>query len=238
MLSRRVLVASRFLQAHRSPQLRYPFPVIQQFRSYADRVVKVPEMAESISEGTLKQWSKQIGDFVEQDEEIATIETDKVNLSLLLLHKASTSDAVTNRSMSPSMHLRLVLSRNSSRMRRILSLLVRIWCASNLEVPQKEERQRRQSQSSRSLPRKNSQHLQIQSHRRRRNQNQKTSQVHLRKRRSQSQRRNLHRRNHPSPRPIPSPAALLPLSAVARSVAYAGPMFILYSIANMYHRSR
>lgn len=241
MLSRRVLVASRFLRAHRSPQLRYPFPVIQQFRSYADRVVKVPEMAESISEGTLKQWSKQIGDFVEQDEEIATIETDKVNLSLLLLHKASTSDAVTNRSMSPSMHLRLVLSRNSSRMRRILSLLVRIWCASNLEVSQKEERQRRQSQSPRSLLRKNSQHLQIQSHRRRRNQNQKTSQVHLlhlRKRRRQSQRRNLHRRNNPSPRPIPSPAALLPLSAVARSVAYAGPMFILYSIANMYHRSR
>lgn len=35
-------------------------------------------MAESISEGTLKQWNKQIGDFVEQDEEIATIETDKV----------------------------------------------------------------------------------------------------------------------------------------------------------------
>jgi 2-oxoglutarate dehydrogenase E2 component (dihydrolipoamide succinyltransferase) len=39
-------------------------------------------MAESISEGTLKQWSKKIGDFVEQDEEIATIETDKVRLSL------------------------------------------------------------------------------------------------------------------------------------------------------------
>jgi pyruvate/2-oxoglutarate dehydrogenase complex dihydrolipoamide acyltransferase (E2) component len=35
-------------------------------------------MAESISEGTLKQWQKQIGEFVEQDEEIATIETDKV----------------------------------------------------------------------------------------------------------------------------------------------------------------
>jgi len=39
----------------------------------------VPEMAESISEGTLKQWSKQIGDFVEQDEDIATIETDKAS---------------------------------------------------------------------------------------------------------------------------------------------------------------
>lgn len=35
-------------------------------------------MAESISEGTLKQWSKKVGDYVEQDEELATIETDKV----------------------------------------------------------------------------------------------------------------------------------------------------------------
>lgn len=80
MLSRRVLVASRFLRAQRAPQLRYPFPVIQQFRSYADRVVKVPEMAESISEGTLKQWSKQVGEYVQADEEIATIETDKASL--------------------------------------------------------------------------------------------------------------------------------------------------------------
>lgn len=81
MLSRRLLVASRILRAHRAPQLRYPFPVVNQFRSYADKIVKVPEMAESISEGTLKQWSKQIGDYVEQDEEIATIETDKVSLA-------------------------------------------------------------------------------------------------------------------------------------------------------------
>ncbi|KAI8243817.1 2-oxoacid dehydrogenases acyltransferase [Colletotrichum sp. SAR 10_99] len=48
-------------------------------RNYADKIVQVPQMAESISEGTLKQWSKQIGDFVEQDEEIATIETDKAS---------------------------------------------------------------------------------------------------------------------------------------------------------------
>lgn len=40
-------------------------------------------MAESISEGTLKQWSKQVGDYVELDEEIATIETDKVRLPQL-----------------------------------------------------------------------------------------------------------------------------------------------------------
>lgn len=35
-------------------------------------------MAESISEGTLKSWSKQVGDTVAADEEVATIETDKV----------------------------------------------------------------------------------------------------------------------------------------------------------------
>lgn len=39
-------------------------------------------MAESINEGTLKQWSKQAGDYVEQDEEIVTIETDKVDFSV------------------------------------------------------------------------------------------------------------------------------------------------------------
>lgn len=38
-------------------------------------------MAESISEGTLKQWQKKVGDHVEVDEEVATIETDKVSIS-------------------------------------------------------------------------------------------------------------------------------------------------------------
>jgi hypothetical protein len=41
--------------------------------------VKVPQMAESITEGTLKTWSKQVGDSVAADEEVATIETDKVS---------------------------------------------------------------------------------------------------------------------------------------------------------------
>jgi len=82
MLSRRLLVASRLVRAARAPHMRYPFPVIQQFRSYADKTVKVPEMAESISEGTLKQFSKQVGDYVEQDEEIATIETDKIDVAV------------------------------------------------------------------------------------------------------------------------------------------------------------
>ncbi|KAF2201904.1 dihydrolipoamide succinyltransferase [Delitschia confertaspora ATCC 74209] len=55
---------------------------ISQSRNYAESIVKVPQMAESITEGTLKQWSKQVGDFVEQDEEIATIETDKIDVSV------------------------------------------------------------------------------------------------------------------------------------------------------------
>jgi len=39
-------------------------------------------MAESISDGTLKQFSKQVGDFVERDEELATIETDKIDVTV------------------------------------------------------------------------------------------------------------------------------------------------------------
>ena len=52
-------------------------------------------MAESISEGTLKSWLKKPGEFVNADEEVATIETDKVRYSTrypsLLLSRRSTS---------------------------------------------------------------------------------------------------------------------------------------------------
>lgn len=39
-------------------------------------------MAESITEGTLRSFEKEVGDFVEADEEIATIETDKIDVSV------------------------------------------------------------------------------------------------------------------------------------------------------------
>jgi len=42
-------------------------------------IVLTHVQAESITEGTLKQFTKQVGDFVNADEEIATIETDKVS---------------------------------------------------------------------------------------------------------------------------------------------------------------
>ncbi|KAF5357649.1 hypothetical protein D9758_007541 [Tetrapyrgos nigripes] len=44
--------------------------------------VKVPQMAESITEGTLKTWVKKVGDSVNVDEEVATIETDKIDVSV------------------------------------------------------------------------------------------------------------------------------------------------------------
>ncbi|KAG2212663.1 hypothetical protein INT47_000640 [Mucor saturninus] len=53
-----------------------------QTRFYADKIVQVPQMAESISEGTLKQWVKNVGDYVKQDDEVATIETDKIDVTV------------------------------------------------------------------------------------------------------------------------------------------------------------
>lgn len=44
--------------------------------------IKVPELAESITEGTIAEWLKQPGDTVEQGETIAELETDKVNVEI------------------------------------------------------------------------------------------------------------------------------------------------------------
>jgi 2-oxoglutarate dehydrogenase E2 component (dihydrolipoamide succinyltransferase) len=49
---------------------------------FATVLIKVPELAESLTEGTLKQFSKKVGDYVEQDEEVATIETDKIDVAV------------------------------------------------------------------------------------------------------------------------------------------------------------
>ncbi|KFH43769.1 Dihydrolipoyllysine-residue succinyltransferase component of 2-oxoglutarate dehydrogenase complex-like protein [Hapsidospora chrysogenum ATCC 11550] len=85
MLSRRLVSAARMVplstRRARNPMVMLP-SMMQTVRSYADKVVQVPQMAESISEGTLKQFSKGIGEFVEQDEELATIETDKIDVAV------------------------------------------------------------------------------------------------------------------------------------------------------------
>lgn len=86
MFSRRLLTTARMASLRRpmqQPLRGVPLPAMMgQVRTYADALVKVPQMAESITEGTLKQWNKQVGDYVAQDEEIATIETDKIDVAV------------------------------------------------------------------------------------------------------------------------------------------------------------
>lgn len=84
MLARSLLRAASLVHPHQARRLPQSLPVMmRQARNYAAGVtVKVPQMAESISEGTLKQFTKQVGEFVEQDEEIATIETDKIDVAV------------------------------------------------------------------------------------------------------------------------------------------------------------
>lgn len=45
--------------------------------------IKVPELAESITEGTISRWLKQPGDFIHKGEPIVELETDKVNVELM-----------------------------------------------------------------------------------------------------------------------------------------------------------
>ncbi|MFT4414475.1 2-oxoglutarate dehydrogenase complex dihydrolipoyllysine-residue succinyltransferase [Fredinandcohnia humi] len=44
--------------------------------------IKVPELAESITEGTIVEWLKKEGEFVHKGESIAELETDKVNVEI------------------------------------------------------------------------------------------------------------------------------------------------------------
>ena len=45
--------------------------------------IKVPELAESITEGRIAQWVKKVGDRVEKGEFIVELETDKVNAEII-----------------------------------------------------------------------------------------------------------------------------------------------------------
>lgn len=60
-----------FIRAHRVMPKRW-----------ATTVVKVPEMAESITEGTLSSFNKSVGEYIAQDELLATIETDKIDVEV------------------------------------------------------------------------------------------------------------------------------------------------------------
>ncbi|MED3575618.1 2-oxoglutarate dehydrogenase complex dihydrolipoyllysine-residue succinyltransferase [Cytobacillus praedii] len=48
--------------------------------------IKVPELAESITEGTIAQWLKKPGDLVNKGDYVVELETDKVNVEIISEH--------------------------------------------------------------------------------------------------------------------------------------------------------
>lgn len=114
MLSKRVLIASpsrglasaaytsTIARGWKVAGSRAPRALFHSSRLLQATTVKVPQMAESLTEGTLKTWLKQPGDSVAADEEIATIETDKIDVPVnapsagkLIEHLANEEDTVT-----------------------------------------------------------------------------------------------------------------------------------------------
>jgi len=55
---------------------------LSSIRAFAKQTVKVPTMGDSISEGTVHELLKKPGDYVQADEIIATVETDKVQVDI------------------------------------------------------------------------------------------------------------------------------------------------------------
>ena len=44
--------------------------------------IKIPELAESITEGTIAEWLVKVGDKVEKGDPVVELETDKVNVEV------------------------------------------------------------------------------------------------------------------------------------------------------------
>lgn len=85
------LVVSKSLALQSSPAYNAVRSELAFQKRFASVTVKVPDMAESITEGTLSAYTKAVGDFVKQDETIATIETDKIDVEV----NAPTSGTIT-----------------------------------------------------------------------------------------------------------------------------------------------
>jgi len=54
--------------------------------------VKVPVLSESVSDATLAQWHKKVGDYVKRDENLVDLETDKVMLEVVAPHDGVLSE--------------------------------------------------------------------------------------------------------------------------------------------------
>eukprot|EP01083_Nonionella_stella_P093841 263168_1 len=83
LLSRRVLSSLIHSSSKCTPHSQIYKSLL--FRSqcrYAITTVNVPNMGDSITEGTLVEWSKSVGEMCQVDEVIAVIETDKVAIDI------------------------------------------------------------------------------------------------------------------------------------------------------------
>src|SRR5699024_7316281 len=56
--------------------------LIRQREEIPMKEIKVPELAESITEGTISEWLVKVGDTVAQGDPVVELETDKVNLEV------------------------------------------------------------------------------------------------------------------------------------------------------------
>ncbi|CDO66002.1 dihydrolipoyllysine-residue succinyltransferase component of 2-oxoglutarate dehydrogenase complex, putative [Plasmodium reichenowi] len=51
-------------------------------RYFSIETIKVPRLGDSITEGTINEWKKKVGDYVKADETITIIDTDKVSVDI------------------------------------------------------------------------------------------------------------------------------------------------------------
>ncbi|GAB68871.1 dihydrolipoyllysine-residue succinyltransferase component of 2-oxoglutarate dehydrogenase complex [Plasmodium cynomolgi strain B] len=51
-------------------------------RCFSIDTIKVPRLGDSITEGTISEWKKKVGDYVKMDETITIIDTDKVSVDI------------------------------------------------------------------------------------------------------------------------------------------------------------
>ncbi|MBY0096764.1 2-oxoglutarate dehydrogenase complex dihydrolipoyllysine-residue succinyltransferase [Mesobacillus maritimus] len=58
--------------------------------------IKVPELAETISEGTIAQWLKKPGDYVSKGEYVVELETDKVNVEIISEQEGTLTELKAN----------------------------------------------------------------------------------------------------------------------------------------------
>jgi len=82
--SRRALVSSTALPTNdwSSSVSRGSPSWTRAFSGGSNMSVPVPEMGDSITEGTIIEWTKEVGDYVNMDDVIVVIETDKVSVDV------------------------------------------------------------------------------------------------------------------------------------------------------------